>query len=695
MGEQPALPGEHRAGAFLLRGGPFLGLGVLAVALPAAALVPLRLWMPAVALPVIVVGLALAWRISATVPVRPAPLLHTWLTAGIAAGFGLWAGLTHASNLILRRDPGSYALFAQWIGARHGLPVDAQLDAFGGAAVLSVPGITFGSPAYYEVFRGGGVEIVPQFLLGGPATYSLGWWLAGWTGLFWVGPLLGAFAVFGAGGLAARLIGPRWAPAAAGMLALTFPVLHSARSTYSETPALVVVLAAAALAVDAVRVDDPGRARRLALLAGSALGLAGLIRIDALTEVALLVPVAAVLALRGSPVAAPLAGGALGGIVVAAAPALGLSRPYLDSIRGSLLPLVAGTVTLVLGSAAAVVAGRRWQRRRGTATPGPENPATAGDHDGHDPAEARQEPAAGPDWWPDATWRPLGPWGRAGALSVLAFGVLLAARPLFLTSRQDPTDPGALYVAAMQASQHLPVDGGRTYAESTLQWVSWWLGPVAVGAAWIAFSVLAGRAVQWWRSGSGTVPGWLIPATVGVGSATLTLIRPGITPDHPWADRRLVTVLLPVFILGALSLVAWCLRWTRRHLPASLLTTASVAAALALTVPLLAATGPFAVQRTEVGEPSAVAAVCAHLHPGDVVLAVDSRGANEWPQVLRGACGVPAVALDPAMMDDGPHARAAAAAAVGRLVAARGGRLVLLAADSGQAGRNALTSIGQ
>ena len=38
----------------------------------------------------------------------------------------------------------------------------------------------------------------------------------------------------------------------------------------------------------------------------------------------------------------------------------------------------------------------------------------------------------------------------------------------------------ARVVAGLQARQGLPVDGGRTYAEQTLAWTSWWVGPAAV-----------------------------------------------------------------------------------------------------------------------------------------------------------------------------------------------------------------------
>ena len=91
----------------------------------------------------------------------------------------------------------------------------------------------------------------------------------------------------------------------------------------------------------------------------------------------------------------------------------------------------------------------------------------------------------------------------------------------------------------------------------------------------------------------------------------------------------------------------------------------------------------------ERGSLAAVESVCDALAPGDVVLAVDSRAANEWPQVVRGMCGVPALSLTARVRSD-DQLRAAAVDRVAAGVEERGGRLVLLAADSGEA----LTGLG-
>jgi hypothetical protein len=125
----------------------------------------------------------------------------------------------------------------------------------------------------------------------------------------------------------------------------------------------------------------------------------------------------------------------------------------------------------------------------------------------------------------------------------------------------------------------------------------------------------------------------------------LTLYRPGITPDHPWADRRLVPLVLPTVVIAAGAAVAWVGRIARRRWPASLLLGVLAVAAVGMLLPPWLATAPVAGDRTEAGELDAVRKVCAQLGPDDVVLAVDTRTWNEWPQVVRGVCDRPAASL--------------------------------------------------
>ncbi|GLY28460.1 hypothetical protein [Kineosporia sp. NBRC 101731] len=684
--------GERLSGVVLARSGPLAACFLAIAGLLAALLVPFGGWLPGLVVPLLVAGLVFSVWVVRFVPARTAPRWSAPAVIAIAAGHGVWAALTHAEHVVLRRDAGSYALYSQWIATRHGLPIPSWLEAFGGSQALTDPAFRLSSPAYYQVVHGSAgaagttVDIVPQFLLGAPAVYSLGWWAAGWNGLLIVPAICSALALLGFAGLVTRLLGPRWAVLATLSLAMIQPVLHAARSTYSEPIALLFVAVAAALLVDAVvagnplrangfaipgvhGTDDPRAGRWLGLAAGLAFGLAGLFRVDGLREVSLLLPVVAVLALRRHPAARPLVTGALGGTAIAVIPAVWLSRPYLGTISASLVPLIAGGVVLGLGSWAAVAIARRREGRTG--------------------ALYRRLTTD--------VWQNRWPWLLAGAVGLI--GVGLATRPLWMTTRQDPNDPGSRVVAGLQLEQGLTVDGGRTYAEHSLNWISWYTGPAMLVAAWLVFMVLAAATGRWWLNSTargtcgagGTegrttgVPFWLGPAVIAFGSILLTLYRPGITPDHPWADRRMVPVVIPAFVIAATAAAAWVSRRALHRWPATALTGVVAVAVVVMVLPPGLATRPVAGQRTETGEVAAVEAVCAALGANDVVLALDNRAANEWPQVVRGSCDRPAASVRITDITDTAAVAAVVKPIVARITAAGNTPVLLAATPEGEA----------
>ncbi|WP_432495565.1 hypothetical protein [Kineococcus gypseus] len=673
---RPAAPARRPepawAGVLLTRVPVVLAAAVAAVTAVAAPLALAGLWAPWTALPVCLVAAVLAGRLAAGVPVVPTPAWAALAVAGTAAGAGLWAGLTRAEHVVLRRDAGSLALYAHHLATRHGLPVDPSLPALGGTGALADPGVSTASPAFYEV----GADVVPQFLTGAPALFSLGSWAAGWQGLLLVPALLSVAALLAVGGLAARLVGPRWAPLAVGACALAQPVLHADRSTYSEVPALLVLAGAASVLVAATTAGAvAGAATSAARLGGGAgllLGACGFVRVDALREVALLLPVVAVLAGRRHPAARALLAGAALATALAAAAAVAASWPYLASIAGSLLPLLAALVALAAASAAALRLARSGRPARVRALTSP----------------------------------------RLGTVLAAALALVLlalASRPLWLVVRQDPADPGSRLVAGLQLAQGLPVDGGRTYAEHSVDWLAWYLGWPAVAAAGAAAVVLLARLVPAVQ-GRAPLPGWTGPFLVAVGSALLTLYRPGITPDHPWADRRFVPLVLPAVVLLATAALAAAVRAVAARLPRpagparparpALPALVAAAGALVLLVPAALATAPLAGQRTERGQLAAVREACASFEDGDVALAVDERSRNEWPQVLRGTCSVPSASLvvPTAQGRPGTLEHLAALREVVQRQAARvraaGGRPVLVAAGGRLAATDTLRALG-
>lgn len=642
-GDLPLLRGEAFAGSLVTRvvvgAGAWLVLGALGCALLSLG----GLWRPVVALPTLAVLLVVAAWLARLVPARPLPVWSAAALAALAVAAAAWAGATHSEQILPRRDSGSYLQSAIELAQGHRRPVPIAPESVGGPEVLAIEGITLASPAFYQVGTATSPAIQPQFPVGPSAWYSLAWWAGGAPATFWTPALLFGLTVLGTGLIGSLLVGPRWGPLAALTTALGFPLLHVARSTYSE-PLALPVLAAALIALSQAwrcgRLGEAAAGRGAAAVSGVLLGGAVLLRVDALREAILVIPVAALAAAQRQALARPL----LLATGASAAVALGLtwltSSEYLGSIAGSLLPLLALGAGVGLVSVLVVLGARRgWAR------------------------------GAGPHGWLP----------RVLALGMALAGLLLASRPWWQTVRQSVADPGARVVAGLQQRQGLPVDGGRTYAEHTLTWMAWWVGPVALALALAAATVLAHRAGSAWVGGRGLAD-WLGPAFVGVGSTLLTLYRPGITPDHPWADRRLV-IALPTVALLVVAVAAVLWRWSSRRLPFAVMAAGSVASSLALVVPTGVATWPHAAERVERGEQAAVDRVCAAFEPGDVAMAVDSRAANEWPQVLRGYCGVPALSTTSALRSDPPRLRAAVAQ-VREAVSARGSRLVLVAADS-------------
>ena len=644
-GDLPLLRGEAWSGVLLTRMVVGGGLWLVSGSAAAAVLTLLGVWQPWVAVPTLVVLAFVSLWGSGGVRPQPLPVWSAVALVALSLGTVLWTGLTHSEQVLPRRDSGSYLQSAAELASGHARPIQVPAASVGGADVLRIPGVTLGSPAFYATGTPQAPTVQPQFPVGPSAWYSVAWWVGGATATFWVPALLFGLSVLGIGLLGGLLAGARWGPLAALATALVFPLVHVARSTYSEPlalPVLAAALVAVTMAARAARVADVGPARSAAVVAGLLMGGAVLIRVDALREAVLIAPVA-VLAI----VQRQVHGRVLAWVTAAASlVAFGLtaltSDRYLGSIAGSLLPLVAlGVVVCAAGSLLVAGARRGWSM-----------------------------PVLAQAWLP-----------RVLAALVLFGGLVLASRPLWQTVHQSAADPGSHVVAALQAAQGLRVDGGRTYAEQSVVWMSWWVGPAALVIALVAAAVLAHRSASLWVEGR-ELPAWAGAAVVGVGSTVLTLYRPGITPDHPWADRRLV-IALPTVVLLVVASAAVISRWSTRRLPYAAMAAGSVLVAAALVVPAAWATWPHATERVENGELAAVDTVCRQFRPGDVALMADSRAVNEWPEVLRGYCGVPALATTYALRTD-PARFAAAVDRITRDVRSRGGRLVLVAADSTQ-----------
>lgn len=616
---------------------------VVAMSLLAVVLAGLGLWFPWLVLPLSAVVAAASGWWAHGIPARSLPVWTATLLVAVSVGAGIWTAATHSEQVLPRRDSASYLQTAISMAETHRRVVPVDAATVGGPEVLGIEGVILSSPAFYEVGSDDEPSVQPQFVIGPGAIWSLGVWLGGPLGAMLLPALASAIGILAMGLLTARFGAPRWSPVAAAGVALLFPVLHTARSTYSE-PLATITLAGGLLALSvAARRSARGEVGRAALLAGLLIGGTAFVRIDGLRETILLIPVAGLALAQGQRWMRATLLGAGVSTVLAGLAAWWLSNQYLGTIAASLVPLVGLGVLMGLGVAALL-----WWQRRGGAVP---------------QAVSRILPDA------------LG-------VAVVLLGLFLASRPLWQTVRQSPDDPGSRVVAGLQLRQGLTVDGGRTYAEQTVTWLSWWVGVPALVIALAALAWAVRTVAVCWTQGQ-TLPSWTGPLLVGAGSTVLTLWRPGITPDHPWAERRLVIV-LPFVVLLCVAAAAYAVRHLSRRAPVAVAVAAGVAVVAATLVPTAMATWPHRSERVELGELDAVEGLCLQLGEDDVVLSVDSRAANEWPQVVRGQCGRASLSTTTALRRD-PARLAEAVTTIQRVLEPSGRRLVLLAADSPEA----------
>lgn len=563
--------------------------------------------VPVTALAVIL-AVPLLWFGLRAVPALPGrtPWWPLAAVAVIAAAFFAYQAWYHGQWVIMTRDPGSYFEFASWLAKNGSSRVPAGLGVFGGTHGGAVTFNTYGT--YFNAASG---TVILQFMAGFPMVLAGAMWAGGYPAALLTAPLLGALAVVTLSGLAARLIGARWAPLAALVTAVSLPMQYTSRVTYSEPLAEILFLGGLALVLDGVRRDrehqGPRAARgaRLAAgLGGLALGLAVLVRIDGLSDLLPVIPFCGALFVRRRPQAGWLAAGLAAGTALGAGEGLVYSWPYLMvANRSSVLPLAALTALVI-----AVTAAGTWFFRR--------------------------RPL--PSWWP---------WLPNIALAVpFALIAVFAVRPYFQTTRGTNGAGNPI----------------RLYSEISLHWVDWYAGLPVIVLATAGAALLARRCLR------GEAGDWAMPLMVMSWAVTEFLYRPAITPDQPWASRRLVPAVLPSFILLAVWTIAYLRRTTglRRtiRVPVPLRIVLAGICAVAAVIPAVQGSWGLGVsrsgglhltadglmgKRTVQGELDAVREVCADLPARAAVVFLGPDEAPVMMQDIRATCDVPAGEVSP------------------------------------------------
>jgi hypothetical protein len=574
---------------------------------------------------------------------KPVPWWPVAATAAVAAGFAVWQIAARSQQIIVLRDPAIYLQTGYWI-ARHGsLPIPYSADAFGGAH----PGLTFASAGFYPTGSG----LAPQFMSGMPLVLAAAIWLGGIPAALVITPLIGACAVLSFGGLAGRLVGARWAPAAAAALALSLPEQYTSRSTFSEPLAQVLLFGGLCLLIDALVIarqpaarrarepDWPGQDCVLAALAGLVLGLTVLVRIDALSDILPAVPFLGLLLVARRRQAVPFGLGLVVGVGYGLADGAVASRPYLDLVGSSLRPLGLIAAAVVAATAVGLAAAR--------------SPAVRTRLRAWRPAE------------PVVFWVPV----AAAAVTVAIF-VGFAARPLV----QKAAGP---------------------YNQNSLYWAVWYIGLPAVLLGVFGLGILAQRgtrALLAWTDPAAEARTWALPLLTALWVSVTVLWRPAIAPDQPWASRRLVPFVLPGLILAAIWASAWLRDLAGVGQRGRARATSAVVACCCVASLLIPATltnldlgstsgqalraRGMAFRPVGAGQLTAVNGLCTAIGPDASVVILDPLTAGQFAQVIRGMCDTPTAVLD--------HPTPATVGAVVSGIERAGRRPVLLARDAAE-----------
>ncbi|UDY22672.1 hypothetical protein [Nocardioides sp. Kera G14] len=508
-----------------------------------------------------------------------------------------------AQLLWVTRDPAIYTVSAIWLTHHRtaGIDTHATLDLQAQVHGLSASLLPFSAGDASGVVHGqGGLTL--------PALMAVGGWLDGLDGVLRTNLLIGAVALVGMYAVARRFMRPWLALVAQAALGLAVAFLYLMRAPYSEGIMTISAMAGLIWLVTALRSGRPA----LAAAGGVFLGVGSMARIDG-PVVLVGAAVLAVIVLSAAPltdfaVTRRLMLTFLGAGFLSSVAGLGSlwisQRRYVHDLRGQAVQLWAGTLCcLVLVGAVLTV--RAVARRRGWSG------------------------GVGEVWR-----RRVGV--AAGVGVPLAF-LFWWSRPLWWQAHFTPA--GSVYASVIETWQQqagLTVDGTRSYDELTLHWVVWYFGWSTVALAAVGLGIMFTRGITARRLDLLAV---VVPAAV---VATLYFDKVSITPDQPWAYRRLLPVITPGLLVGAAFAIEW---WLSRTRPAwQRYGVGGVAAVLVVGGPILSWSSLLTMPEG-VGTRAAVEKLCRGL-TADVVLVATGHEPANLPVTVRTVCGREVVSGD-------------------------------------------------
>lgn len=507
----------------------------------------------------------------------------------VLVGVVVWVGcnLPFASqHLFTNRDPATYNNAAIWLTNHRSLEIQKPAVL----AKLDMPELTAESlgfatdPSKPNVIDAQGEHALPVVL-------AMAGRVAGIGAMFRLNIAIGGIALLASYGFSRVYIRREWALMATVLLASALPMLFAARDAYTEPLTLTFLFAGMSMAAYAYR----SASAKLWVSAGIVLGSAALARIDAfVTYAGIFLGLSLLLAATKERRRTRTAGAGMFVMAAIAVSLLGLldvallSRPYFDGQSRYIYPeLVLTGAVLVIGCVGILLAWRtRFMAMLDVLT---------------------------------KRWR-----NKALVYGAVAFFVYLASRPFWFVG-YERLPGGAM---------------SPTFAEQTINWLWWYLGPVAVvlaavGCILLVLRLFKGRDIE------------TMPFFFGfVATALLYIVHPSITGDQPWATRRFLPMVYP----GVVFLTGWfvqqllehrTLTWRGKTYPTNVVV--AVLVTLSVVGPLFV-TYPFTFRRLYIPEYDQVKAICA-ADPQQEPIVWVGESRNFSIQPTRSVCGIDSLGL--------------------------------------------------
>ncbi len=546
-------------------------------------------YSPLLCLIVATIATAAAWHFRPR-PAKTQTRAHGPAVAALAIGLALLAvaGHYHSEHILTDRDPAVYINTGRSIARSHRVRPIIQPGPFDNRNYFAT---------HVAGFQVAGHQVFSSFLNFLPVMLAFGWSIGGDTGLLLVPAILGALGMLALYALASSVVGPRWALLGPALLTLAPLQSWFARDAYAELPLELLALGGLWLFIEARR----NGALVAGAIAGFVIGAMTMVRIDALAILIALPPALTVEYLRAStlePAAARRRRQVIGAFAATVVfTGYGGLRVSHRLTPGYVTELQHNLHLLELACAAGIVAALgivgAHRMRRGI---------------GH--RIVRND---------------LVLW-IAGALTAGAAAYAYKFRP-----RGGP--PPVIASPTMTAAARKTLDAFLFTA--SFRWFAWYLGTFTLVLIVVGIIVLGVRATRT------DTPAFIVMAAA-LPVTVLYIARPSVSPDHLWAMRRYLPVVLPVMTIAVAAAAIWSTsaigRWR-----SSLRAPAVVAVIAATLLPAAASGRPLARAQMQGGALVMVHKICDITGP-DAAIAVEPLKllAAELPQTLRGFCGVDA-----------------------------------------------------